>query len=70
MDQGANSDAPSADIVKSDEKVEKEEELPTVGTSQLMKDKFQSMSTNEQVKPVDFSQSVKPEKTRTSGQYG
>lgn len=66
MDQGANVDP--ANIVRAEDKPDIGAELPTVGTSKSLKDKFQSLE-NGPSKPVDFSQPPKRERPRT-GQFG
>lgn len=61
MDQGANVDP--ANIVRAEDKPDLGAELPSVGTSKSLKDKFQSYE-NGPSKPIDFSQPPKREQSR------
>lgn len=66
MDQGANVDP--ANVIRAEDKPDLEAELPTVGTSKSLKNKFQSLE-NGPAHPVDFSQPPKRERPQ-SRQFG
>lgn len=61
MDQ--NSTIDPANVVRADDKPDIEAELPSRGTSQSLKSKFQALDDG-QTKTIDFSQPVKREKPR------
>ena len=61
MDQDSNVDP--TNIVRADDKPDLETELPSRGTSQSIKTKFQAMESSE-IQQVDFSQPVKVEKSK------
>lgn len=63
MDQNATVDP--ANVVRAEDKPDFEAELPSRGTSQSLKNKFQAMDGG-QPPNVDFSQPIKREKPTTS----
>ena len=63
MDQ--NSTVDPANVVKADDKPDLEAELPSRGTSQSLKSKFQAMGGVDP-RQIDFSQPVKREKPRSN----
>ncbi|XP_067937781.1 microtubule-associated protein futsch-like [Watersipora subatra] len=67
MDQ--NSTVDPANVVKADDKPDLEAELPSRGTSQSLKSKFQAMGGVDP-RQIDFSQPVKREKPRSNQDRG
>jgi hypothetical protein len=68
MDQDSSVDP--SNVVRADEKPDLEAELPARGTSNSLKQKFQSLDDGQSLPPqVDFSKQSRQERPRT-GVYG